>query len=859
MNRWSSVTLLVGVQKRGHGENQELGASLFPVCNDLRPMWGANSRCAGLDLARRPSNRGLTVIAFAGQLQTPTFRTRRAPHTTHPFSIARDVFRLKKRADFRIAWATDVAAILTALIRPRLDIIRHDQSVRSGGHLTELFWPAQMPKSRSRCQLTGPDRLGSPVNWERGSGRFTRIAESAVWDLNSWRHPMRKRESDWEVYLRSAPHHVATAPEEAPPHPAASASKEGASGIEREILGFGHDVIDEVEGFFRPAYFHLPIRAIYPHVPAVPVSLADTVDSLARLLIRTFETKQSMQGLTNRYKLDGVEAYGRDFLFNQNSKTRRVNNLAELKSALGPSSIREFAANLMRVALDQVAITEATEFSSPLTQLSLEEPAQWTISWTTFPPIYQAATAQGLDTRYAQALTCADLATSLFWPLIAEHGLAYNLLIVENVNTSRITQLEAKFQPLWCDDLTRAYHEKRLYVIDLEWFQKLGPQEVRGGTRFTPGALVLLTQDATTKALTPVAVKISTQNGAQSQVFGRLRNSCDATDSAWIWALVAAKASITVWGIWLGHVYHWHLVTAAMQMTMYNNLKDDHPVYKIVEPQSKFLIGFDNVLLLGWETVAPPTSIASASQFLRLVNDYANGRKFFDDDPKSTLEKNGIREADFTIKEPWDQYPIIGQTLEVWNATRTYIDAVVRASYPSDLSVQEDKQLEAWIKDSGPSGSGNVAGLPDLKTVDSLVSVLTSLIYRVTVHGCSRLNSAPNPALSFLPNFPPCLERTDLVSPSTTLDIKTTLSYLPKTGTIGEMLTFYFTFAFSVPYEPFIPLEGIDDKTTLFYGEDVLDPSNQALVAFRKRILAILLEIEPSVPQVFQWPLNIET
>ena len=38
MNRWSSVTLLVGEQKRGQSENQELAASLFPACNDLRPI-----------------------------------------------------------------------------------------------------------------------------------------------------------------------------------------------------------------------------------------------------------------------------------------------------------------------------------------------------------------------------------------------------------------------------------------------------------------------------------------------------------------------------------------------------------------------------------------------------------------------------------------------------------------------------------------------------------------------------------------------------------------------------------------------------------------------------------------------------
>ena len=78
----------------------------------------------------------------------------------------------------------------------------------------------------------------------------------------------------------------------------------------------------------------------------MPVSFDDTVDTLARLLIRTFQTKQAMQGLTNRYTLDGVEAYGRDFLFNQNSKTRRRESPSQLRAVLGSKSVREFAETL---------------------------------------------------------------------------------------------------------------------------------------------------------------------------------------------------------------------------------------------------------------------------------------------------------------------------------------------------------------------------------------------------------------------------------------------------------------------------------------------------------------------------------
>ena len=63
-----------------------------------------------------------------------------------------------------------------------------------------------------------------------------------------------------------------------------------------------------------------------------------------------------------------------------------------------------------------------------------------------------------------------------------------------------------------------------------------------------------------------------------------------------------------------------------MQMTMLNTLPASHPVYQLLAPQSKFAIPFDNVLLALWPQIAPPTSVATADQFLALANDYADGR-----------------------------------------------------------------------------------------------------------------------------------------------------------------------------------------------------------------------------------------
>ena len=46
-----------------------------------------------------------------------------------------------------------------------------------------------------------------------------------------------------------------------------------------------------------------------------------------------------------------------------------------------------------------------------------------------------------------------------------------------------------------------------------------------------------------------------------------------------------------------------------------------------------------------------------------------------------------------------------------------------------------------------------------------LAGVLTSILYRVTVHGAGSLNPSVNPTLTFVSNFPPCLQSAKIPSP----------------------------------------------------------------------------------------------
>jgi hypothetical protein len=543
------------------------------------------------------------------------------------------------------------------------------------------------------------------------------------------------------------------------------------------------------------------------NIPAVPFRLAELPATAVRLGLRRIQTGQALSGLSKRFTIGGRTADGYTHMF-------------------------------------------GTATDSSYTRLPLEAAEQFSMAWTTFGGIEQSSAP--LLPLWSSALRDKEAATAQFWPNIASYSMPFNLLILENVSVERAGRLRADLGAAWTDEMQALQVAGELYIIDMTFFAKFPPATVDGFPRFTPATLTFLRREA--GAIVPFAIRVSGQNGDGLQHFVR-------TDPAWLYALQAAKASVTVWGIWIGHVYHWHIVTAAMQMTMFQTFGPRHVVRQLFGRQSKYLIAFDQFLLLAWG-ISPPTSVDTSAAFLRMMDAFAAGRAFFADDPKATIATLRLKAEAFTTHEPWDQYPLVRNMLILWEAAERYVAAVIDARYLTDQEVIDDAEVQTWIKVSGNPAQGNVAGLPPMDGKAALKRVLTSLIFRITAHGASRLNQAANPALTFVANFPPCLQSPQIPTREVEIDGARLLGFLPYTGTIGTMVNFLFTFIYSTPYEPFIPLAGIEAELS-FTGKNA-EACNTALVQFRRDIEAFIdlwakeAKIQGVPAQVHQWELCIE-
>jgi len=572
------------------------------------------------------------------------------------------------------------------------------------------------------------------------------------------------------------------------------------------------------------------------------------LNTLFKLGIRFKQREQALEGLSKTYTIGGKTARARDFLLgNVALDAKEAAQLERLRALLKRNTL-EIIPTIVE------SITSQTEsMATPggeLTTLALDDPRQWSISWTTFPDV-QSLGAPLLDEWAATVdVTQPEKATEAFWPMIATYGRAYNLLLPQKVRDA--DQWQSLFGDAWTPALDAAAEAGTLYVIDLRIYETLEPQRVAGTTRFTPSSVVVMVQDATTKAMTPELIRVAGGDN-EPTIFGR--DDSRTTASAWVYALQAAKVGVTVFGIWLGHVYQYHLVTAAMVMTMFENLSPKNPVYRLLEPQSSFVIPFDDLLLLGWDALPgiPPTSIATAPQLLELVDLYADSREFFDDDPTTTLERFGLTHADFSVDAPWDQFPIARDLLEIWEATGRYVQTYIDHAYATDDDVANDLEVQRWIAASASPDDGNVRGLPLVDSKGALKRVLHSIVYRIVAHGSSRLYGSANPALTFVANFPPVLQDATVPRPDTALDNATLHRYLPNTGSIGAMVYFYFTFWASPPYVPFVPLTG--EETDLFFDDDT---SNGALIELRRFISGFVERAYPDTPQVWQWERHIE-
>ena len=217
--------------------------------------------------------------------------------------------------------------------------------------------------------------------------------------------------------------------------------------------------------------------------------------------MRTQQAAQAKQGLTRRITVGGVTRTAYALMFEPGTVGAHVVELDELQTLFGDSGAT-LPARYMRRLREHDHVRSAARGAGRAP--SLERPEQFAMSWTTMPEVAQRGAARLPE--WSASLTDPAAATAQFWPTIAQHGLAFNLLAPERVTAARAPALRRIFGSVWQRELRAPFAQGELYVIDMSLLQSLTPQSVNGSMRFTPATVTALVRDPRSKTLTPVAV-----------------------------------------------------------------------------------------------------------------------------------------------------------------------------------------------------------------------------------------------------------------------------------------------------------------------------------------------------------------
>jgi Lipoxygenase/Cytochrome P450 len=255
------------------------------------------------------------------------------------------------------------------------------------------------------------------------------------------------------------------------------------------------------------------------------------------------------------------------------------------------------------------------------------------------------------------------------------------------------------------DSLEDAQNDGRIIVLDYSILGILKPTDPK---RFVPGTFSLFYNSLERKRLIPISIKVV--NGCVNEwICPNHLNS-----AVWAYAKMCSMASHnTYWAA--SHLGMIHIVMEVFVNSMLRQLSTAHPLYSILFPHVQEILVTNDI---------------ARKILLPLVADLFGGKepmeKLFTD---IFVQKSVRKSLYFPSSKPvsnLDSFPYWNDGTLIWDSIRKFVQAAIHHSYSSDLDVENDSELRAWI-----SEVESKLFKFDFRvvTVNDLVDFITSLVF----------------------------------------------------------------------------------------------------------------------------------
>ncbi|PWA25903.1 polyunsaturated fatty acid 5-lipoxygenase [Gambusia affinis] len=229
------------------------------------------------------------------------------------------------------------------------------------------------------------------------------------------------------------------------------------------------------------------------------------------------------------------------------------------------------------------------------------------------------------------------------------------------------------------------------------------------------------------------------------------------------------------------HLLRTHLITEVFGIAMFRQLPAVHPAFKLLIPHIRFTIAINTkareqlICECGIFDKANATGGGGHIQLVQRAMKTLTFRSFCFPD---TIKSRGM---DSTEDLPTYFYRDDGYKL--WEATKSFVSDVIGIYYTSDERVQEDEEIQAFVKDVcsfGMQDFDHCEFPKSLKTRDELIEYLTVIIFTASSQHAA-VNFGQYDWCSWIPNAPSTMRKPPPKEKGQ-VDVKMIIESLPDRG-----------------------------------------------------------------------------
>ncbi|XP_040485920.1 polyunsaturated fatty acid lipoxygenase ALOX15B [Ursus maritimus] len=289
-----------------------------------------------------------------------------------------------------------------------------------------------------------------------------------------------------------------------------------------------------------------------------------------------------------------------------------------------------------------------------------------------------------------------------------------------------------------------------VFLVDHGILSGIHGNVVNGQPQFSAAPMTLLYQRPRGGPLLPLAIQLSQTPGPDSPIFL-------PSDNKWDWLLAKTWVRNAEFSVneALTHLLQAHLLPEVFTMATLRQLPQCHPLFKLLVPHTRYTL---HINTLAREQLIAPGKVVDRSTGI--------GIEGF-----SELIQRNMEQLSYSVLclpedirargvEDIPNYYYRDDGLQIWAAVESFVSEIINIYYPSDVSVRDDSELQAWVQEIFLEGflGRKSSGMPSaLETREALVRYITMVIFSCSARHYA-VSAGQFDSCVWMPNLPPSMQ-----------------------------------------------------------------------------------------------------